>query len=140
MFDIRTVVANTPGKLARAVRALADEGVDIRGLSGDIRPGEQWGYVHILVEDYPAAARVLDAQGCEVLDVHKVELVEAEDRIGSLAEILEGYREREENIEVLYVGNNNQIIIGTENMRRPVQGGRMGDARYSDTRAVPEDG
>ena len=139
MFDIRTVVANTPGKLARAMRALADEGVDIRGLSGDIRPGEQWGYVHLLVEDYAAAARVLDSQGCEVLDVHKVELVEAEDRIGSLAEILEGYRERQENIEVLYVGNNNQIIIGTENMRRRVQGGRMSDARYSDTRAVPDE-
>lgn len=134
MPDIRFSVPNTPGRIARAARALADAGVNIGGMGCDIRPGERWGFIHFLVDDVETAVRTLEAEGCEVHDIHEVDMVETEDRPGALAEICESYAERGENIEVLYAATNNRVVVGTENMRRSFEGRRMSETRYSDTR------
>ncbi len=132
--DIRFSVANTPGRLARTARALGDAGINIAGMGCDIRPGERWGFIHFLVEDVETAVRVLEAEGCEIHDIHEVDLVPAEDRPGALADICQAYADREENIEVLYAGMNNHVVVGTESMRRPFEGRRSADTRYSDIR------
>ena len=137
MPDIRFSVPNSPGRMARATRALADAGIDIRGLGIDIRPGEQWGFIHFLVEDVEGAVRALEQVGCQVLDIHDVDVVETEDRIGAIAELCESYAERGDSIEVLYVGAHNRIVVGTESMRHPKLGGRMQDATYTDKRVTP---
>src|SRR5688500_18162204 len=117
LSDIRFSLANVPGRTAAAAEAVAAVGINILGICGDLRPGEQWGYIHFLVEDVAAARTALESVGCEILDIHDVDLVPAEDRAGSLAEILSGYAERGENIEILYTGVDNQMVIGTENNR-----------------------
>lgn len=52
-MDLRIVLPNRPGAALQVFGALAAEGINIEGVSGDIRPGERWGYIHILVEDGP---------------------------------------------------------------------------------------
>ncbi len=131
--DIRFSVPNTPGTVARAAQALADEGINIGGIGADIRPGERWGYIHFQVDDPLPACRALEAIGCEILDVHEVDIVEAEDRVGALADICRDYATRGENIEVLYLGTNNRLVVGTESQRRPFVGRRTSDTRYADT-------
>jgi|GEM_PF-6672458 hypothetical protein len=131
--DIRFTVANSPGAVAKAAQAIADEGINIGGIGADIRPGERWGYIHFQVDDPVAATRALEAAGCEVLDVHEVDIIEAEDEPGALATICQSYSDRGENIEVLYLGTNNRLVVGTESMRRPFVGRRTADTKYSDT-------
>ena len=132
--DIRFSVANVPGRTAKAAEAVAAAGINILGMCGDIRPGDQWGYIHFLVEDAAGARSALESVGCEILDIHEADLVQAEDRPGALAEILREYSDNAENIEVLYTGVDNNIIIGTENNRREFLGRRVSEATYRDTR------
>jgi hypothetical protein len=135
--DIRFSAPNTPGAIAKAARAVADAGINIDGIGCDIRPGERWGFIHFLVEDVQTATRALEATGHEVLDIHEVDVIEAEDRPGSLAEICQAYTDRGENIEVLYLGMNNRVVVGTESMRHPFVGRRAAETSYSDTRDTP---
>jgi hypothetical protein len=135
--DIRFTVPNVPGRLARNIRDLAEAGVNITGMGCDIRPGDSWGYVHLLVDDTKEAIRVLEANGNEILDVHKVDLIELEDRPGALADLLEEYSTSEDNIEVLYAATDNRIVIGTESQRRNWTGRRTLEARYGDSTPDP---
>jgi hypothetical protein len=134
--DLRVVFPNRPGAFLAACEALAAAGINVQGVGGDIRPGERWGYVHFLLEDADRALEVLDREGLEVLDIHAVELVKAENRPGALAEILRTYAERGENIEVLYMAGENEVVIGTETMRRPIHGVRAQDASYQQRRST----
>ena len=130
--DIRFAVPNTPGTMARAARTLADAGVGINGMGCDIRPGERWGYVHFLVTDPDTAIRVLEEIGIEIQDVHDVDVIDSEERIGFVADLCQSYSDRGENIEVLYAGMHQKIVVGTESMRRPFVGRRLGETTYSD--------
>jgi hypothetical protein len=134
--DLRVVFPNRPGAFLVACEALARAGINVQGFGGDIRPGERWGYVHFLLEDADRALEVLDTEGLEVLDIHAVEVVKAENRPGALAEIIRTYTERRENIEVLYMAGENQVVIGTEAMRRPIHGVSAQDARYQQRRST----
>src|SRR5688572_2197361 len=98
----------------------------------DIRPGERWGYMHFLVSDPEVAIRVFQEIGVEVLDVHDVDVVDSEERLGFLADLCQSYSDRGENIEVLYAGMRQKIVVGTESMRRPFVGRRLTETTYSD--------
>ena len=134
--DIRFSLPNTPGAFARAARLLSDAGINIEGLGSDIRPGEPWGYLHVLVDDFDKAADVLERNGHEILDLHEIDVIEAEDRPGVIAEICESYAERGENIEVLYLCTRTRVAVGTEGMRRDLVGMRAEEASYSDKRRL----
>lgn len=127
--DLRIVVPNRPGVLTSALAALAREGLTVDGASGDLRPGERWGYLHLLVDDGDRASKTLEAQGIEVTSLHDVDVVELEQHPGALVELLQKYAENDENVEVFYMASKTRWVIGTENMRRDVLGVRMKDAR-----------
>ncbi len=127
--DLRLAVANRPGTLARACHVLADAGVAVEGISGDLRPGEKWGYVHVLVDDAAKAHSALDRAGIEVIGEHNVEVVEITSG-ANLGEIVTGYTGPDRNMEVFYPTLDGRLAIGTEDMRAERPGVRMGDARY----------
>jgi hypothetical protein len=135
--DIRFSVANRPGAVGKAARILANAGINIMGMGGDIRSGESWGFIHFLVDEPGEAQSTLEAAGYEILDIHEVDLIEAADRPGSLADICERYVQRNENIEVLYFASNNRLVVGTEKMRQAFPGRRVAETRYSETRNTP---
>ena len=126
--DLRLAVANRPGTLAKACDILAEAGVTVAGISGDLRPGEKWGYVHVLVDDTAKAHRARAKAGIEVIDEHPVELVEWSPGT-NLGEIVTSYT-GERNMEVFYPTLDGRLAIGTEDMRPDRPGVRMGDARY----------
>ena len=132
--DLRIVLPDRPGTGTAVCEALAAAGINLEGICGDLRPGEGWGYLHVVVadEDTEGAVRAIESTGCEVLDVHAVDLIQAQNRPGELVSILSSYRDKGENIEVLYIGSDNRIVIGTDTMRRPRHGVRMDQAKYSE--------
>ena len=133
--DLRIVLPDRPGTGTAVCEALARAGINLEGICGDLRPGEGWGYLHVVIEDdstVETAVRAVEETGCQVVDVHAVDLVQAENRPGELVGILGQYRDRGENLEVLYIASDNRIVIGTEAMRKPRHGVRMDQAQYSE--------
>jgi hypothetical protein len=128
--DLRLILPNRPGALMQALTALSDAGVNIESFCGDIRPGEKWGFMHILVEDPATARRAIEEAGFEVTSEHDVDVVPVEDHPGALAEIVKTYSDAQRNIEVLYTSTRGRVVVGTEDMQKPRFGVRMKDARY----------
>jgi hypothetical protein len=128
--DLRIVVPNRPGTAAEMCDAIARAGVNIDGFCGDLRPGERWGYLHVLVEDGARARRAVEEIGFEVLHERRADIVEIEDRPGALAELLRSYSERGINIESLYMSSRGWLVISTEEMLDERPGIKMGDAKY----------
>ena len=128
--DLRLAVANRPGTLARACDVLSTAGVSVEGISGDLRPGEKWGYVHVLVDDSAKAHEALEGAGIEVIGEHHVELVELPGGNVDLGEVVTRYTGPDRNMEVFYPTLDGRLAIGTEDMRAARPGVRMGDARY----------
>jgi len=130
--DVRIVVPNRPGTSLQVLDALAGEGVSIRGFCGDIRPGDRWGFLHVLVNDpdHERARAAIERTGFEITSEREVEVLDIEDRPGSLADAVRGYVEAGRNIEVLYMGANSKIIVGPEDLQKERHGVRVDDARY----------
>lgn len=132
--DLRIVLPDRPGTGTAVCQALAEAGINLEGICGDLRPGEGWAYLHVVIQDDDVedGIRAVESTGCQVLDVHAVDLVQAENRPGELLRILTAYRDRHDNIEVLYIASGDRIVIGTESMRKPRHGVRMDEAGYSE--------
>ena len=128
--DLRLVIPNQPGRAAQLLAALAEADVNLDGICGDIRPGDTWGFMHILVEQPDEAARIVESQGIQITSRHEVNLHELENRPGAIAEILRAYQERGENVEVIYTISANRMVVGTDLMREEILGVRMKDAKY----------
>jgi hypothetical protein len=128
--DLRLVLPNRPGTLLRACQALASGGVVLEGVCGDIRPGERWGYLHLLVNDAGAARAALERIGLEVAAEHDVELSSVDGGQDAILAAISRYTDEERNVEVLYMCQDGRLVVGTEDMRKAVPGVKMRDARY----------
>lgn len=126
-FDLRVVVPNRPGTLLATCDALADAGIELLGFCGDIRPGERWGFLHVLVEEPDAAQAALQAAGMEITSVHKVDVNDVEKHTGALADEIREYSDKGRNLEVLYLDTYGRIVVGTDDMLTERLGRRMGD-------------
>lgn len=124
--DLRLAIANRPGTLAMACEVLAAAGVNVEGASGDLRPGEKWGYVHVLVDDADKAHAALGEAGIEVIGEHHVDVVEIPAGNVNLGEIVTQYT-GDRNMEVFYPTLDGRLAIGTEDMQAERRGIRMGD-------------
>jgi hypothetical protein len=129
LTDMRLVMPNRPGALISALTAIAEAGINIRGSAGDLRPGEQWGYIHILVDDPEAARIAIESVGFEVMSVHEVDVIKLQDRPGAILEAAEPYSAKGQNIEVFYMSLGS-LVIGTDSMRKPIVGITTQAARY----------
>ena len=129
--DLRIVIPNQPGRAAKLLEALAEAGINLDGICGDIRPGETWGFMHLLVEKADEAIRIVESHGMEITSRHEVNLHELENRPGAIAETLRSYRERDENVEVIYTISADRMVVGTDLMREEIQGVSVKDAKYT---------
>jgi hypothetical protein len=125
--DLRLVIPNQPGRAAQLLAALAEAGVNLDGICGDIRPGETWGFMHLLVEDADTATRIVESQGIQITSRHAVNLHHLENRPGAIAETLRTYREKGENVEVIYTIAADRMVVGTDLMRDEILGVQMKD-------------
>ena len=127
--DMRLVMTNRPGVLLSVLKAISEAGINIQGTAGDLRPGEQWGYLHILVDDPDKARQTIEQIGVEITSEHEVEILELEDRPGAILEATEPYAKSGQNIEIIYIAHD-RLVVGTDAMRQPILGTKMKDARY----------
>ena len=128
--DLRLALPNRPGTLITACDALAAAGVVVQGVSGDLRPGERWGYLHFLVEDGDEGRAALEGAGFEVAAEHDVELCTVGGAHEGILEVLARYKDADRNVEVVYLGLDGRLVVGTEDMRKDRPGVRMRDANY----------
>ncbi|MDQ3981209.1 MAG: hypothetical protein M3271_00850 [Actinomycetota bacterium] len=128
--DLRLTLANRPGTLANACAALAAAGVKVEGACGDIRPGDRWGYVHLLVDDATTANEALGRAGLEVSGEHEVELVDVPPGDVDISAIVSRFTGADRNVEVFYPTLDGRIAISTEDMRKDRLGVKMSDTRY----------
>jgi hypothetical protein len=129
-FDLRIVVPNRPGSAAELLEALAAAGINIEGACGDLRRGERWGYLHVLVDDQVRASEIVEEAGFEVTDHCEVELIDIENRPGAMAATIRSFAARGTNIDVLYVAAGDRLVVGTEDKRPPRRGIKMPKAKY----------
>jgi hypothetical protein len=128
--DLRIVAPNRPGAGIALFKALASAGINIDGVCADLRPGERWVYVHILVEESGPARKAIEEAGFEVSSDREVMTVEIEDRPGALEAAVEAQTSLGKNIEVIYMATRTRLVIGTEDMHEDRVGVRMEDARF----------
>ncbi|MHA2475235.1 MAG: hypothetical protein ACXAES_18595 [Promethearchaeota archaeon] len=98
MKDLTVILKNQPGMLADMGEILGQNNINMEGLCGF--PLKDEGIIHILVEDETTTKWVLEAAGFEVRAVREVL-------------VLEGV-----NIDLIYLAENNRIIIGVDNLDR----------------------
>lgn len=128
--DLRVVLPNRPGMLLTACEALDSAGVSLQSVCGDLRPGERWGYLHLLVDDAATARAALEGAGLQVASEHDVELVPVEGSKHALTEAVARYTGEGRNVEIVYLSQDGRLVMGTEDMRRDVPGVKVSDAKY----------
>lgn len=128
--DLQIVVPNRPGVGRELFRAIADAGINIDGMCADLRPGERWVYVHVLVEDGATTRAVIEERGVEVAADREVMVLDLEDRPGAVYEVLERMAAEGKNVEVVYMATRTRLVIGTEDMHEPRVGVRMEDVKF----------
>lgn len=127
--DLRVTLPNRPGSLVRLFDALRDSGIPVEGASGDLRPGERWGFVHVLVDDGATARQAIERAGFEVTSERIVELIDLESRPGAIAEACRDYADAGRNIDVVYMASGNRLVLATEDMLELRYGVNVLDAR-----------
>ena len=102
-----TLSKDRPGELAKAVKAIANAGVNIEGYS------EADGIFHCVTNDPSKARQALEKAGHAVRET-QVAAFEAEDRPGFLAEVLGQAADQDINLTVTYTLTKTRICIGAE--------------------------
>ena len=125
MVDLRLALPNRPGALLQALDVIAQAGVSVEAACGDIRPGERWGYLHVLLDELEPANSALGKAGFEVLSTHDVEIREVGDQPGALAELIREFADAGRNLEVIYTSSRG-VVLGTEDMLTERFGVKMG--------------
>jgi hypothetical protein len=129
---MRLVIPNRPGTGGQTLDALAEAGINLEGLCVDLRPGEKWVFVHMLIEDADAdkARATLEKQGIQVASEHDVAVKKLRNEPGAIAGLLHEYAHKGENVEILYTITGDRVVVGTEAMRAPIPGVRISEAKY----------
>lgn len=127
--DIRIVLPNRPGAVTHVCELVAEAGINILGACGDLRPGERWGFIHIVVEEGDDARNLIEGAGYEVTSARTVDLIDLVDEPGGLADVLREYSANNTNIDIIYTASKDRLVIGTEHMLEERIGVNVQEAR-----------
>lgn len=115
-IDIRVVLPNRPGAVTHVCTLVADAGINVLGACGDLRPGERWGFIHLVVEEGDTARTLIESAGYEVTSARPVEMVALVDEPGGLAKVLREYSDQNTNVDIIYTASKDRLVIGTDDM------------------------
>ena len=111
--DLTLIVEDRPGTLADLGEATGRAGVNIDGLCAVTGDGK--GFIHILVEDAPAARKALEDAGFGVADEREAIIVDLEDKPGKMGEIARDLADAGVSIDVSYtIFSGVRLVIVTE--------------------------
>lgn len=129
--DIRIVLPNRPGAVTHVCALVAEAGINVLGACGDLRPGERWGFIHLVVQEGDTARGLIEDAGYEVTSTRPVEMVDLVDEPGGLAKVLREYSEQNTNIDIIYTASKDRLVIGTEDMLEEKVGVNIQQAKGS---------
>lgn len=127
--DIRIVLPNRPGAVTHVCELVAEAGINVLGACGDLRPGERWGFIHLVVEEGDRARSLIEDAGYEVTSARRVDMVDLVDEPGGLAKVLREYSANNTNIDIVYTASKDRLVIGTEDMLEERIGVNIQEAR-----------
>ncbi|OLC57988.1 MAG: hypothetical protein AUH85_01925 [Chloroflexi bacterium 13_1_40CM_4_68_4] len=119
MKDLTITLEDRPGTLAKAAEAIAKAGINVEGATGVPRNGK--GEFHVLTKDPTAARRALEAAGFKVETEQPVLVADVEDKPGAGAEIFRRIADANVNVTLFYLGTNNRIVIGADNIQKATE-------------------
>lgn len=109
--QISVFLENNAGRLAEVTKVLAQANINIRAIS--IADTADFGILRLIVNDHDTALRALsDARFTARLS--DVAAVEIDDNPGSLAQVMELFRQHQVNIEYLYAsleGTSDKAVV-----------------------------
>ncbi|HEY6771591.1 MAG TPA: hypothetical protein VI035_03965 [Solirubrobacterales bacterium] len=115
MKDLTVIMDDQPGKLADLGEATGKAGINIAGLCAMVGDGK--GFIHILVEDAPAAREALEGAGISVADEREAVVVDLHDKPGAMGGIARDLSEAGVNIDVAYtIFTGVRLVILTEDV------------------------
>ncbi len=115
MKDLTVIMDDQPGKLADLGEATGRAGINIAGLCAMVGDGK--GFIHILVDDGPAARAALEEAGISVADEREAVIVDLHDKPGAMGEIARDLSEAGVNIDVAYtIFTGVRLVILTEDV------------------------
>lgn len=97
--QLSVFIDNRPGALAEVTRFIADQGIDLCGLS--LAESREFGAVRIIVPDSDAAAEALTDGGYHFTEVDVI-AVEVPDKPGGMAHVVELIAKEHLNVEYAY--------------------------------------
>jgi hypothetical protein len=97
--QISVFFENKPGRLGEVTRVLADAGINLRAIS--IADTADFGILRLIVSDNEKAVAALSGAGFTAR-ITNVAAVEIEDSPGSLAKVMDIFKDANVNIEYLY--------------------------------------
>lgn len=114
VIQLSVFIENRAGRVTEITKALADAGVNIRGLA--VSDTEQYGIVRVIVDNVDAGIAALKAAGftCKPTPVLVINL--SEDRPGGLAGVLETVSNAGVNIEYVYSLVSTLLAINVEDV------------------------
>lgn len=114
--DLRLLLEDKPGQLAKVGEALGKAGVNIDGLCGVTWEGK--GVIHVLVEDAAKARRALEANQLHVDQEQEVLILEVEDRPGVLGNIARRLANAGVNLNLAYLATSTRLVIGADDLEK----------------------
>lgn len=117
--DLRLILEDKPGQLAKVGEALGKAGVNIDGLCGVTWEGK--GVIHLLVEDAGKARRALEANGLHVDQEQDVVVLGVEDRPGVLGNIARRLASAGINLNLAYLATSTRLVIGADDLEKARQ-------------------
>lgn len=112
--DLTLIMEDRPGMLAKASEALGKAGINIDGICAFMCEGK--GVIHILVEDAMATRNALKKVRFDVDDEREVLVLEAENKPGEIGKISRRIGDAGVNIELIYIGSDNRVVIGADDL------------------------
>lgn len=117
--DLTVILQNKPGTIADMCEVLGRAGVNMEGMSGVPCEGE--GVVHLLVNNAETARGSLESAGFEVRgerDVFVLDLGSMAGQPGSGGELFRKIANAGINVDLVYFGENNRLIIGSDDLEK----------------------
>jgi len=104
--QISVFLENTTGRLSEVTKTLADAGINLRAIS--IADTADFGILRIIADKTDSAVAALNTAGFTTRQTDVV-AVEIEDIPGSLAKLMDIFRQSQVNIEYLYASLEGQV-------------------------------
>jgi hypothetical protein len=114
--DLKLVLDDKPGALAKVGEAFGKAGINIEGLCGLTCEGV--GVIHVLVEDVDKARRALKANKIEVAEELDVLVVDVEDRPGVLGNVSRRLAAAGVNLHLAYLATSTRLVIGADDLEK----------------------